>query len=326
MKYAVVIALLTGCSAVFGLDEVLLPGDAAPDSPPDAPSDTDGDGRLDSEDNCPAVANADQADTDKDDAGDVCDACAAVFDDQHDEDGDGVGDLCDNCPGVVNADQLNSDTDQLGDACDSWPAQIDCIARFDGFGSLVGWNVVRGTWTVENDQLVQTDPETQQGYLATAGTFTNPRVLIEGQLVAFGSANSRNVGVWGGATPAFAGGTQLPDGILSELYDPTADVAKLAVTRVSGNATAVAALEPYTALVPNVQVPAGARFLVALDLRTAPTWAAFASSSGSQRMLNGTNAPATNTGRAGVRSHGAIIRYDYISITTWTTGTCPPRT
>jgi hypothetical protein len=36
--------------------------------------DTDGDGKLDIEDNCPAIANADQADTDGDAIGDACDA------------------------------------------------------------------------------------------------------------------------------------------------------------------------------------------------------------------------------------------------------------
>jgi sugar lactone lactonase YvrE len=57
--------------------------------------DTDGDGVLDFEDNCPRIANPDQADTDR----------------------DGVGDACDNCPGVANPDQVDSVGDGIGDAC-----------------------------------------------------------------------------------------------------------------------------------------------------------------------------------------------------------------
>ncbi len=55
----------------------------------------DRDGWRDGLDNCPAVANDDQADAD----------------------GDGVGDACDNCPGIANADQADADADGVGDAC-----------------------------------------------------------------------------------------------------------------------------------------------------------------------------------------------------------------
>jgi hypothetical protein len=59
-------------------------------------ADQDGDGAADAEDNCPAVANADQADAD----------------------GDGAGDVCDNCPGVANPDQVDGDADGVGDLCE----------------------------------------------------------------------------------------------------------------------------------------------------------------------------------------------------------------
>ncbi len=39
------------------------------------PNDTDGDGKINSEDNCPNVANPDQADADGDGKGDACDSC-----------------------------------------------------------------------------------------------------------------------------------------------------------------------------------------------------------------------------------------------------------
>jgi hypothetical protein len=56
------------------------PGTAFPGYifPPPGAGDADGDGVPDSSDNCPDVANADQADADMDGKGDVCDACPAT--------------------------------------------------------------------------------------------------------------------------------------------------------------------------------------------------------------------------------------------------------
>jgi|GEM_PF-266377 len=80
-------------------------------------TDSDGDGVCDDYDNCPGIANADQADADMDMVGDVCDDC-------HDTDHDGYGNPgyannCpdDNCPEVYNPDQLDTDGDGIGDAC-----------------------------------------------------------------------------------------------------------------------------------------------------------------------------------------------------------------
>ena len=87
------------------------------DGQPDTLADADGDGVEDASDNCPATANADQADSDGDAAGDVCDAFPN--DSENDADSDGLGGDVDNCPAIGNADQADNDLDGFGDVCDS---------------------------------------------------------------------------------------------------------------------------------------------------------------------------------------------------------------
>ena len=65
----------------------------------DVDFDKDSDGIADSIDNCPDVANPDQADADSDEIGDVCDNCPDISNThQEDADGDGIGDVCDTSP------------------------------------------------------------------------------------------------------------------------------------------------------------------------------------------------------------------------------------
>jgi len=93
-------------------------------------NDSDQDGILDFSDNCPNIANPNQADSDQDRRWDACDNCPKIQNfDQADLDKDSVGDMCqdidrdgidgyrDNCPNIANPDQADSDNDGVGNVC-----------------------------------------------------------------------------------------------------------------------------------------------------------------------------------------------------------------
>ena len=92
------------------------------------PLDGDGDRVIDDLDNCPAVDNPDQLDSDGDGRGDACDP---------DDDNDGVADRDDNCPLVPNPSQEDYDGNGVGDACsddldgDGVPNDVDSCPTSD---------------------------------------------------------------------------------------------------------------------------------------------------------------------------------------------------
>ncbi len=72
------------------------------------PIDTDQDTVADGGDNCPFIANTDQADFNANSIGDVCE----------DSDNDTVNDNLDNCPSIANTDQADFNTNNSGDVCE----------------------------------------------------------------------------------------------------------------------------------------------------------------------------------------------------------------
>ena len=162
------VLVLAGCNDLLGLDTTRAAKSTA---------DFDGDGVANVDDNCPTVANPDQADRDRDQLGDACDPCPLGpesgidadrdgIDDacdpcprgvNHDDDGDGLFDACDNCPADPNPDQANADGDDLGDACDPDSTAVQHRGYFDGFGSLSDAWVGLFPWQEVAD-AVQPDP------------------------------------------------------------------------------------------------------------------------------------------------------------------------
>ena len=85
-----------GLATVYGRGYVLV-------SSVPVPPDTDGDGVLDEQDNCPAIANPTQADCNNNGSGDVCEIAAGASDFNHDT----IPDFC-QCLGDLSVDyQVN---------------------------------------------------------------------------------------------------------------------------------------------------------------------------------------------------------------------------
>jgi Thrombospondin type 3 repeat len=123
------------CGIRRGDRGVICWGDAARDVPADLAAgdlDSDGDGRIDREDEFPNDAS-EWADGDGDDIGDNADRFPHDPAETTDTDADGVGDNGDNCPEAANADQADRDANGRGDACDAPPPEpeptADALAR-----------------------------------------------------------------------------------------------------------------------------------------------------------------------------------------------------
>ena len=101
--------------------------------------DSDGDGIIDSLDNCPDTINPDQADSDSDGVGDVCD---------DDIDGDGVLNSSDNCPVTPNPDQADADGNGVGDVCEGLEITVDIAGGGDFTSIQAAINLSRNGQTI----------------------------------------------------------------------------------------------------------------------------------------------------------------------------------
>ena len=157
------LSLIAACS--FSAPD--LDGEAGPDAA--GADDPDRDGVADADDNCPMVANPDQADGDGDGVGDACDNCAAIANPpkatlgfaapvQRDHDGDGRGDECDLCPHLASASpDADPDGDGIGAACDPEPAVANPPPYWNGFYDPPDdtWQVARNAGSKDDWELAE---------------------------------------------------------------------------------------------------------------------------------------------------------------------------
>ena len=128
------------------------------DAEGDACDDSDNDGVFDATDNCRTVANPDQANWNRDGEGDACD----------DSDTDGVVDATDNCRTMSNARQTDADEDGVGDACDNCPQNANADQADDDRDGL--GNACDGIRCREDTEC--TEPQTCQGDSMETGPTT----------------------------------------------------------------------------------------------------------------------------------------------------------
>jgi len=164
----------------------------------DVCEDSDGDGVPDGVDNCPANPNVDQTDSDGDGVGNACDP---------DVDGDGVPDVSDNCPAYPNPDQTDSDSDGQGDACEPVPMTVEGPWLLDmGLGDASPGDP-DSCHTPDPLQVIQSGVTVSAGWMScqpySGGTFglyesSFSGTYSDGHIDLLGASGLKLVGNWTG--------------------------------------------------------------------------------------------------------------------------------
>ena len=96
--------------------------------------DSDGDAIPDDSDNCPTIANPDQADSDSDGVGDFCDNCMTIPNPRAGP--DAALFLANNPWAVLTGGQRDDDVDGYGNACDAVPGSAGTVVGADDLAQL----------------------------------------------------------------------------------------------------------------------------------------------------------------------------------------------
>jgi hypothetical protein len=165
---------LGACRTATGLPSCsIIGGDGGIDGDGSGGGDRDSDTITDGADNCPDLANTNQAN----------------------EDMDAFGDLCDPCPPFgAPADNLDSDGDGVGDGCDVATGAMDTLMLFDGFATApAGVTMSPACWTFAGGDAIAT------GSPNASCDLLWPRMLTPGHTSYTISASTTLVADVGGA-------------------------------------------------------------------------------------------------------------------------------
>ena len=163
--------------------------------------DSDGDGKMDADDNCRDVPNADQGN----------------------EDGDAFGDVCDPCP--IDSNNTDGDSDGVGDACDPHPGMGgDQIVAFDGFhnGVPAGWQAIGMATAMGDDLQLTTVAGNHTAIVPPIASITNGTVTTFMTVDSEPADNSCGGPCDAASTVSMPYDPSADQGIFCELYTPVA--------------------------------------------------------------------------------------------------------
>ncbi len=183
------------------------------------PGDSDGDGLLDTSDNCKLIANVDQHDEDNDQIGDACDPCPHIAGTAADADGDGVGDACDPQPAIAKQK----------------------IKFFDPFtSSRSEWSL--GTGASRVGETLRMTGSVVAAFLDVGNGET--RIMTGGTIMSVSGTTPHQFALGVGLNAA---GTVYHYG---ELYDEGAGTGEVAITKANNDTYTGLAATPYSGVLP----------------------------------------------------------------------------
>ncbi|MBS1119657.1 MAG: cartilage oligomeric matrix protein [Deltaproteobacteria bacterium] len=252
-----------------------LPAEADTGVTIDGPSDRDHDGMPDEADNCPDTPNPDQ----------------------RNHDGDPKGDACDFCPHLASATDPDADGDGIGDACDPRNG-IDTRLLWVGFydeADIAGWSV-GGTWTFDGMTARQADASTTT-FLYPPLTYTKAAVQAGVVIDLVLSAGGHGLGVGTGLTGSL---TNPDQGYLCFLISDNNGV----LFRESRDVIRTQSSTDWPVMISGSTVK--------LDLDVDGTVSCHGVSSAADETVTGLL--GATTGRVGLFSQSAEVRFDYLFV------------
>lgn len=248
------------------------------DGPP-ADSDRDGDGVVDSVDNCADLANPGQ----------------------EDYDADSHGDACDGCPHLPSAADPDGDHDGVGDACDPSPSTAGdervLWEPFDDAAALGGWRNGTGKlFVVAAGFARQGDAANGDAYVESPFSLTGAYVATR---VVVRTFNATSTGVAAGICVSAGSGTYA-----------CCTVERAGAGAIASASSSAATPQRVAGAVPLATYGTGDAFEIVQDLRTQN---ACTVSQGTHRTMQ-TVSPAASTGKVELYTSNGAADFDYLFV------------